>query len=134
MVGRGDGGRRSPPVGSRDSSWGSFSPPRTGSRMENGRRDPAKKGPKFRARVGASAGSTHSRGVGRGGFSAPGEAPESAETGGQASWPWRCHPWGRRAGEKGPGRAEAKERPACEEAAAHPLQLTPERCPVHFVK
>lgn len=33
----------------------------------------------------------------------PGEAPESAETGGQASWPWRCRPWGGRAGEKGPG-------------------------------
>lgn len=27
----------------------------------------------------------------------------------------------------------AMERPACEEAAAHPLQLAPERCPLHFV-
>ena len=119
--GRGGWRREVTPLGSRGSSWGSFSPPSTGSRRERGRRGPAKKGPKLRACGGLCR--QHSLcGVGRGGFSAPRQAPESAETGGQASWPWRCRPWGRRAGEKGRGRAEATERPACEEAAAHPLQ------------
>lgn len=86
------------PLGSKGSSWDPFSAPRTVSRRESGRRDPAKKRPKFRARAGASAGRAHSAGLGGAGFSASGEAPEGAQTGGQASWPWRCRPLGRRAG------------------------------------
>lgn len=54
------------PLGSKGSSWDPFSAPRTVSRRESGRRDPAKKRPKFRARAGGLCRQSSLRGVGRG--------------------------------------------------------------------
>ena len=106
------------PLGSRGSSWGSFSPPSTESRRERGRRDPAKKGPKLRARAGASAGSTQSAGSGGAGSPHPGRPLKAQKQEGR--------PPGRGGAVPGAGgqvrKDAATERPACEDAAAHPLQ------------